>query len=198
MHPAPDTLRFVELSLRDSSWHEDAPDDACFQRLTVLGNQAFDRHDDAIASRHYGEALAEAERLFGLALDGGSPLLAPMVHNIACHNIAEAKRRAGDDAGALALKARAVEQLVVTAESAANPLGLRVNCVRHLKYAVASLAEDRDGSKPDDEVIQGLLTRAGRVTAEVMGTARHVLAAENFFEPAPPHADGTVGRRALS
>jgi hypothetical protein len=118
-----------------------------------------------------------------------------MVHNIACRNIAEAKRRAGDDAGALALKARAVERLVVTAESAANPLGLRVKCVRHLKYALAFLAEDLNTSELDKGAIQALITRAKAVNAEVMRIAGRSLTVEREARPVPRGRG--LDRRAL-
>ncbi len=67
--------------------------DDCFRRLTTAGKSALAAGDDAEAARLYGEALAEADRLFGLGLAGdgtalslAAALMAPMAHTIACHN----------------------------------------------------------------------------------------------------------------
>jgi hypothetical protein len=103
--------------------------DARWRELTEAGNRAFIDHDDATASQLYGEALAEAERLFELAFasGGAAVLLAPTVHTIACHNAEALKWRTDDMAGGRGLEMRAVERLVATAESAATPLGLCAN-----------------------------------------------------------------------
>lgn len=174
--------------------------DAQFRELTEAGNLAFERHDHATASRLCNEALTEAERLFELAMTaGGSPvLLAPMVHNIACQNAAQARKRAGDGVGALALQVRALKRLVTTAESAASPITLRVNCVRHLKYALAFLAEDLTEREPDMDAIRALVARARLVAAEVMRIAGLVLAGEVAFGAAPSHSNAGASRRVLS
>lgn len=163
--------------------------DGCFRRLTTAGNSALAAGDDAEAARLYGEALAEADRLFGLALAGGgaasSPaaaLLAPMAHTIACHNAAELRRRGRDRAGALGLELKAVERLVGVAERPASPFLLRVNCMRHTRFALAFLAEHLRASPPeatpaDRHAIAALLARAQAAAAGVARVAA-ALAAE--------------------
>lgn len=163
--------------------------DDCFRRLTTTGNSALAAGDDAEAARLYGEALAEADRLFGLALAGGgaalslaAALLAPMAHTIACHNAAELRRRGRDRAGALGLELKALERLVSVAERPASPFLLRVNCLRHTRFALAFLADHLRASPPDATpadrpAIAALLARAHAAAAGVARVAK-ALAAE--------------------
>lgn len=158
--------------------------DARFCELTTAANLAFERHDDDAASRLYEQALAEAECLFDAALAGGSPLIAPMAYTIACHNVAEARRRAGDRAAAHGLKRRAVEKLLGTAESPADPLALRVNCVRHLRHAFAflgeSLVDDNTGNRAE---FDDLISRYGAIIEKLARVTAHMMFERTSFEP---------------
>lgn len=184
-----------------AAWPErllgDAVDlDGHFRRLTAAGNGSLAAGDDAEAARLHGEALAEADRLFGLALAGGgasSPaaaLLAPLAHTIACRNAAELRRRGRDRAGALGLGLKAVERLVGVAERPASPFLLRVNCVRHTRFALAFLADHLRAGPPDAPpadrpAIAALLSRAHAAAA---GVAR--VAAALAAEPGGGRASG--------
>lgn len=156
--------------------------DARFCQLTDSANQAFGNSDEDLASRLYEQALAEAERLFDAAQDGGSPLIAPMAYTIACHNLAEAKKRAGDLAAAHELKRHAAEKLVATAESPLDPLALRVNCLRHLRHALAFLYQDCADGEAD---VRLLIDRYRAVGDKLARLAAHVVS-----EPAGAEAGG--------
>ncbi len=187
---AEDVVRIAGPSLLNASPPGEA--DALFCRLTDEANQAFAMSDDAASDRLYDRALAEAERLFDAARAGGSPLVAPMAYTIASHNIAEAKKRAGDPQAAYAAKRRAVEKLVATAESPMDPLPLRVNCIRHLRHALAFLAEDIGETDHASIADANRLYERCRATGEeITRVAKHVLSER-------PGAEAAAGARARS
>ena len=70
---------------------------------------------------------------FEAAIEGGSPLLAPVLHTISCSNPATCVLLAGDGASARDLLRQATNKLVAVASHVANPIALRINCVRHLR-----------------------------------------------------------------
>lgn len=74
---------------------------------------------------------------------------------------------------------RASDKLLTAAESPANPVALRVNCVRHLRYPVQILARDfeADMAQPD---MGRLLDRCATVSNEVRRVAGWLL------QPQPP------------
>jgi hypothetical protein len=116
--------------------------DGRWRALTAAGNLAYANGHDADAMRLYEDALAEAERMFDAAREGGSPLLAPMLYNISCANAAETKMRGKDATAALSFLLRAFDKLVMTAASVTSPMPLRANCVRHLRYTFEVLVRD--------------------------------------------------------
>ena len=111
-----------------------AQHDARFRQLTERGNQAFAAGDQGAACSFYDEALEEAQAVFGRACtEGGTAVLvAPMILNIACHNLASARSLIHDEDGARALLVQAVESLTEAAATVTFPLAMRVNCVATL------------------------------------------------------------------
>ncbi len=174
------------LTIADPSALKDTPFDGADQRfcqLTDAANQALASEDEDLASRLYEQALAEAERLFDAAQVGGSPLIAPMAYTIACHNVAEVAKRAGDHTTAFRHKRHAVRKLVETAESRLDPLGLRLNCIRHLRHALAFLAEDLTEEDAERQAeLDGLIQRYRAIGDELARVAAHVVSQEDRVE----------------
>lgn len=181
MPSALDVLKIAGLAPQNQNWPDGA--DARFCELTDAANQALGCFDDEVAFRLYVQALAEAERLFDAAQVGGSPLIAPMAYTIACHNVAEARKRSGDRVLAHELKRRAVEKLVVTAESPLDALALRVNCVRHLRHALAFLAKDlADADAKNRADAESLFDRCQTVGENLTRLAKHVMSERTDVE----------------
>lgn len=144
--------------------------DRRFRQLTSLGNAAFDAGEDAQANAHYRAAMEEAERLFDTAChDDSAILIAPMALTIAAHNLATAMGRAGTAEAARAVSIEVAERLIATAEAVDRPIALRLNCLRHLRHALAFAAEFQRGSGLP--VRARLAERAASVTPEVMRVA---------------------------
>ena len=117
--------------------------DEAWKKLTTQANQA-KRSGDADGARAlYRAALVEAERLFEAAAAGALPAaiaLAPMLHNIACHNLAQHLLDEGDEAVAIGLFERAFERLEA-AILASRELAWRFSCARHLQVSTAALTQ---------------------------------------------------------
>ncbi|MBX3232593.1 MAG: hypothetical protein KIT84_16580 [Labilithrix sp.] len=122
-----------------------------WKALSAAGNDAFRRGDEREARELYGLAVAEAERLWRLARAGDAvaSFLAPALYTIACHNLAELERRAGDGAASRAWLERAFERLVAAARDGALPLALRARAVQNLKHALAEIVEHSPGSSAE-------------------------------------------------
>jgi hypothetical protein len=160
-----DHLRAAGVALPDRP-RKEKDIDARWRTLTEAGNRARAAQDHVGALHIYEAALAEAERMFEAAIDGGSALFAPMIYNISCANQAEAMLRSGDNATARTLLLRAFDRLLTTAGSATSPVALRINCVRHLGYPFEILARDfaDDMDQPD---MQRLLARVAPMMQDV-------------------------------
>jgi hypothetical protein len=104
--------------------------------------------------------------MFMVALNGGSPLLAPMLYNISCANKAETVLQTGDSVSARRLLLQAFEKLLAIAGCPASPIALRINCIRHLGYSLAILNQDF-GEQMERPDIKLLLTRAATIVREV-------------------------------
>lgn len=159
--------------------------DARWRRLTEDGHAAVARKDALAAGRAFTRALAEADRLLAAAADRGGMhiIMGPMLHTIACHNSAEVAWRAGRSEVAAELCRRAVHRLLGVADGASVPLTLRINCVRHLRYALAFLDREpavhvlRDGEQA------ALTARAHAIAVRVLATADHVQARPDAGAP---------------
>lgn len=129
-----------------------------WRALSTAGNDAFRRGDDREARPLYVLALEESERAWALAESGdeGAALLAPVLHTIACHNLAALERRAGDERASRALLERAFERLVVASHDASLPRVLRVRAYENVKPAVAEIV----GSGAADDVLASVVGRA--------------------------------------
>jgi hypothetical protein len=148
--------------------------DTQWRALTEAANKAFEHHDNDSAVRFYREAIDTAEQMFEAALKGGSPLLAPMVYNIACANAAECAAQTGNRLGARKLLLRATDKLLTTAKSPSSPFALRINCVRHLRYSLQILDRDfgADNAQPD---MKGLLESCAAVSKKIQRVAQWLL-----------------------
>lgn len=147
--------------------------DGTFKNLTESGNAAFADGNDRLAERHYRAARDEAERLLvqAAANDGTAILLAPMALTVACHNLATLKVRAMEMVEARALAIHPVERLIAIAASPAQPLALRLNCVRHLRHGLAALAGFVGRARMADADVDALGRRASDVAETVVRTA---------------------------
>jgi hypothetical protein len=124
------------------------PQDARLERwrsLTLDGNVAFEKQEKVRARQLYEEALAVAERLLAdAALPNDDPYavdLAPLLHGVACNNIAELARQQGDRETAGIYLYRRASHLISVIESPLAPLALRSRCLLHLKVASGGLYE---------------------------------------------------------
>jgi hypothetical protein len=134
--------------------------DAKWRALSAAGNAAFRRGADREARASYLLAIEEAARIWTLAKSGDESAcsIAPVLHTIACHNLAELERRAGNDATSRALLDRALERLVDAARDASLPLTLRARAVANLKHALAEIVEHSPHSS--DEALARVVARA--------------------------------------
>lgn len=176
-----DTLQSAGVTVVQLSAAEDALEER-WRASTEAGNRAFECHDEVEAARLYAAALTDAEALFDMALDGGSPILAPMVLNVASAKWAVARMRSGDRTDAFDLLLRAFEKLVSTAEASATPFALRVNCVRHMVYPFNILARDFQDEMQRPEV-KALFRRAGEVAVAVGRVAGWAISRRERLSP---------------
>lgn len=118
-------------------------EDATWRTLSAAGNEAFRRGDDHKARALYVLAIEEAGRIWTLAKagDANASSIAPVLHTIACHNLAELERRAGNDATSRELLGRALGRLIDAARDSSLPLTLRAQAVDNLKHALAAIIE---------------------------------------------------------
>jgi len=118
---------------------------ARWRHLTLEGNVAFEQSEVVQARRSFEEALAVAERMMAdAALPGDDPYvvdLAPLLHGIACNNIAELARHQGDRETAGIYLYRRASCLISVIESRQAPFELRSRCLLHLKVASGGLYE---------------------------------------------------------
>lgn len=151
-----------------------AEHDTRFRDLTRQGNEAFAAGHHDRAQHFYEAALAEARTVFRKACEeaGTTVLVAPMLLNIACQNLATVRRLSGDETGAVRLVRHAIERLVDTAATVTCPLEMRINCARHLRHALGLLDDPSVHATPEDRTNADLVRRAAEVTAEVMRTAQ--------------------------
>jgi hypothetical protein len=160
-----DALRAAGLLVLPISDNEKALDTK-WRTLTEAGNRAQERGDHVGALQFYEAALTEAARMLAAAIDGGSPLLAPMLYNISCANQAETVLQTGDSVSARRLLLQAFEKLLAVAGCPASPIALRINCVRHLGYSLTILARDFcDGTEQPET--ERLVARATAVAVDV-------------------------------
>jgi hypothetical protein len=158
-----------------------------WKTATTAGNHAWLEQDHREALRHYQEAL------FEMALMGGSPLLAPMAFNISCANVAEISARVSGRQTAAGWLLRAFDRLAAVADSATTPVGLRVNCIRHLRYPLQLMARDFATELP--QIGSGdLFARADRVAGEVQRIAIWMISAA----PAGSQGDGCPAASRLN
>ncbi len=179
-----ETLQSAGVPVVQLSAAEEALEER-WRATTEAGNRAFECYDEVEAAHLYAAALADAEALFGVALDGGSPLLAPMLLNIASTNTAVARMRAGDGTGAFDLLQRAFEKLLSTAEASATPFALRVNCVRHMLYPFNILVRDFKSEMQRPEM-KARLRRAGEVAVAVGRVAGWAISRRERLSPDQP------------
>lgn len=157
--------------------------DGHWLRLTKAANRAYEQGDTASARTAYEAALVEAERLFAIAMtEPGNPW-APVIHNIACHNLAELAANGGDGAAAEALCRRAYDELLKAARSPATPLLTRTACVRHLARAVLVLVQRLNARDAPVEETGELVDRARATAFAVIHAARHA----ELADEACPH-----------
>lgn len=144
-------------------------DDSEWSRLTCAANDAFagERFCDALTL--YRDALAEAERLFRNAEIAGASVPAATIYVISCQNLAEAARRNGEPDLAERWLLQAFERLAAAAESPATALGLRLDCLRDLKFAILNLVEGRREDVAFQPEMERLVVRGRGVVACVMG-----------------------------
>lgn len=160
--------------------------DATWRSLTDAGNAALARGDSGAALSSYEMALDEAERLFLSAREETAALLlAPMTLTISLSNLADLRRRADDRDGAFRLKWRAVERLLEIAGDRGEHPALRLNCVRHLKYALAFLAEDAASNPSRQAELAALINESRLVMDQVFDHLRSLADADDNPVPSP-------------
>lgn len=134
--------------------HDRSLTDGKWRALSTAGNEAFHRGDDVTARALYALALDEALQILSLAKSGHTTAMAiaPVLHTIACHNLAELERRAGrpeNDARSSYLLGRALELLVDLARDDSLPIALRASSVDNLKHALTELVEHSSEKSAD-------------------------------------------------
>lgn len=125
--------------------------DLAWRRLTAAANRHFAGRDDMIARDLYAQALAEAERLFDLAVGGGD-VEAAVIYNVSCQNAADLETTAGDTVAAITLLNRALDRLASAAASMQVTPGFRRACAQNLKFSLAAVLQQlraTDGSEAD-------------------------------------------------
>lgn len=158
-----------DRSLTDGKW----------RALSMAGNEAFHRGDDLTARALYTLALDEALRILSLARTGHTTAMgiAPVLHTVSCHNLAELERRAGqpeNDARSSYLLGRALELLVDIARDDSLPIALRASSVGNLKHALTELVEHSSWKSAD---------ALASVTARVMEAWSSIKAVESSLQP---------------
>lgn len=118
--------------------------EARWEAFSRVGNEAFRSEDEDEARRAYVFAIDEAERLF--VSERSSPastarVVSPILHTVACHNLAALERRAGNVPASQELLRRALAWLTDIAENDSLALGLRRRAADNIKYAVAELVQ---------------------------------------------------------
>jgi hypothetical protein len=126
--------------------------DSRWRALASAGNDAFRRGDDPQARALYGLAIEEAMRVWTLAKSGdeNASVVAPVLHTISCHNLAELERRAGNAAASRELLDRALARLVDVARDVSLPLASRVFAVDNLKHALGEIIEHSGGASAEE------------------------------------------------
>ena len=118
---------------------------ARWRSLTLDGNVAFEQGEVVRARQLFEEALAVADRMMAdVSLPNDDPYtvdLAPLLHGIACSNIAELARHQGDRETAGIYLYRRASCLISVIESSRAPLELRSRCLLHLRVASGGLYE---------------------------------------------------------
>lgn len=147
--------------------------DARFRDLTTLAHRADHSGDEAGARGLYLEAAAEAKVLLERAMREGTSaiLIAPMAFTVAALNLATLQSRAGAMEEARTTSAGAAERLITIAASAATPVALRLNCVRHLRHILNFLADLERDKNASGEIAAPLAERAASVATEVIRIA---------------------------
>lgn len=152
--------------------------DRRWKRLTEQANTAYAQGDISLARAAYDDALTEAERLFEAAMFRPVPFPAPVIYNVSCHNLAELHEKAGKQEEAGAFYRQAYDKLLLAAESASTPLGLRVSCVQHLKHALAVLVQHMRSARNSDHLIGDVTDRAHNTAYSVFRIAQHARQAD--------------------
>ncbi|WP_315838223.1 hypothetical protein [Bradyrhizobium prioriisuperbiae] len=146
-------------------------DDTTWRRTTEAANAAYATGDLRHAIDLYREALDEAERLFAAASFSSVPV--PVIYNISCHNLAEIVERSGDEGAAEDFLVRAYDKLLASAASPETPLPLRLDCVRHLKHALAQLVQHLRRRAAPDARIARYVDTAKTTAFAVFHAAKH-------------------------
>lgn len=113
-------------------------------RFTSEGNVAFEGGDLFRAAARYKDALAEAERIFAVEMQGGmlDVSIAPRLYAISQQNLADFERRCGNRESAGERLRATFDRLASVAESPSAPIGVRATAVRNLRPALAELIAD--------------------------------------------------------
>lgn len=154
---------------------QDEVDDRWWRALTEKANSAF-RHKDCFAARAlYGEALAEAERLFQLGLQGAHRAQVPVavIYVIASHNLAELELWCGRERAAEVNFRRACDRLMEGAGDVHAPLAVRAGCMQHLKPALSSLVGHYRASGQPESRVTDLLASARKAVMSAFHAVRH-------------------------
>ncbi len=152
-----------------------AADDAWWKALTEKANAAYAREDLFTARLFYGESLAEAERLFQMAVQGVQvgPAPAAMIYVISSHNLAELELRRGYGRAAEVHLRRACARLMEGAQDAHAPVVVRAACMQHLKPALASLVGHYRASGAPESMVTDLLSAARKAVMSAFHAMRH-------------------------
>ena len=153
--------------------------DRRWKNLMEQANMAYARGDIPLARSGYEDALAEAERLFEVAMERPSRFPAPVIYNVSCHNLAELEDRHGDSGIAEAFYRKACDRLHDAARSPATPLAMRIACVQHLKPALAALARHLQMHGASEDVLENMIHRTYETALAVFRVARHAEQARN-------------------
>ena len=148
-------------------------DDTVWRRITEAANAAYTGGDLLHAIGLYRDALDEAEQLFARASSSSVSVPVPVIYNISCHNLAEIVERSGDEIAAEDFLVRAYDKLLASAASPETPLPLRLDCVRHLKHALALLVQHLHRRAAPDATIADYVDDAKATAFAVLLAAKH-------------------------
>ncbi|MFT3689649.1 hypothetical protein [Paenirhodobacter sp.] len=148
-------------------------EDRLWRDLTETANRLFAAGERAPARKLYHWALNEAERLFTAQRPGDLSLPLPVIVNISCHNLAALLDDDGNHAEATRHLQRAFDLLAGTAGRPSAPTALRIDCARHLKYALAELVAHMAKHGAAQAEMDACIARATAVTLATRHAAEH-------------------------